>query len=442
MFKKKGLFGKGGPFDNTFRAVDKATSAAGRQLAASVSANEHTVFGEHMNFQDAASLRSFLNGYTSPDKIDKLTKTVLGYADKESFLSFYFGKAMNEVKKLADGESIESVSKWPIQAFLIIADHLKSQNEEGKITWFLNEVNRRKGGEFDPAQSLLSVMQQWAVKDEGESFELAFPEYEVNAEGVLVKKSDSSAKFKLSGEVFEVIPEVIVDPKELIDAQIVATRAELALATARKDALQEAESKALLAGLELQRLELDQPDEADGNADPVAPAPVLAPVATMTMDLSAFFKEAFTPVIEPGWTDVESTIAAAAKVDYMALDTGKNMASGAVAPKDTHTIKLIDDSGVEHDVNISCRIAEGRQYDVEVWLPNGEAEGLIAYNLVGYGRLQFDDQGVIIAVDPGLQNLTFLWNNGSEPSSIGFDYGLSATYDEAVTLAGDAAQAD
>lgn len=415
MFKKGGFLGKGGPLDKAMRAVDKGTSAAGRQGSAYTNTGEYAVYDDHMKFTDPVQLRDFLNRYDNPEKIHNLTKQVAGYGDQESFLSFYFGKAMNEAQKLAAAQKVVDVTAWPVQAFLIIADHLKSKEDRGKIGFFLNLVNDRKGEDFKAAKALLDVMQTKALKVDDNSFVLVFPEYETSDGGALIAKEGSSAKFKLSGEGFEVIVEKAVDPQELLKAQIEAARAELALAEATNDALGIANKAAEIATLHLKLIE-----------------------APEIIDLASMFQQVFTPIPE-GWTDVESTKAAAAKIDYDARFASKNMASGNVPAKETHTIKLKDNAGNEHDVNVSYRIAEGRQCDVEIWTP--DAEGMIVgTNVIAYGRLMFDDEGRVMDVHPGLRDITFVWKGVDELSTYAFDFGMyvpGMDGDNSVPLSGD-----
>lgn len=82
--------------------------------------------------KDTASIGGILNG----NDVKTLTKTVSGHTD--SFLSFLFGKTMNELAEVGDVAS-PNLQKM-IYIFMRTVDHLYNQNEHGTLQFFVNKV--------------------------------------------------------------------------------------------------------------------------------------------------------------------------------------------------------------------------------------------------------------------------------------------------------------
>lgn len=176
---------------------------AGKQITSAVGVlhDPLQVSGNHMKIPKNADLITFLSKYQE-DGTNYLTKQVAGYNNNESFLSFYFGKAMEVTKQLKESTSIKTVDKCRIEAFLTISDHLRNQKKQehkDKVEWFLDEVNLRKnlsGKNYDSAKELLKKICNNSKKIDG-GFVITLKEFELK-EGILTDNKNNSVSLFLS----------------------------------------------------------------------------------------------------------------------------------------------------------------------------------------------------------------------------------------------------
>lgn len=108
--------------------------------------------------------------------------------------------------------------------------------------------------------------------------------------------------------------------------------------------------------------------------------------------------------------------------------SGKNIASGATAAHQTFPANVYDAFGNDHLVKISYIKLTDREWGVEIWVDR-DADGTYPVNgenQVAYGNIKFDGEGQIQEVDPILEApIAFAWNNGSDTTSVTFDFGLA-----------------
>ena len=111
---------------------------------------------------------------------------------------------------------------------------------------------------------------------------------------------------------------------------------------------------------------------------------------------------------------------------YDATDADKNMATGAITPQFSRSIRVFDSLGTGHDLSVAFIKTAINTWAVEVFAIDAD-EVTAANGLLASGEIVFNGDGTLQSVSSGLVNaIDVVWaTSGAEDSEISFNWGTA-----------------
>lgn len=119
---------------------------------------------------------------------------------------------------------------------------------------------------------------------------------------------------------------------------------------------------------------------------------------------------------------------------YDPVTTPGQMATGAIEPHFTKTIKVYDSQGSAHNITLSFLKESNNRWNVEIHAPSGEVynDTPAGSGLVASGVIAFNEDGSLDITNSTLDlssPVQFGWNNGAAMSNITFNFGTNGQAD-------------